>query len=427
MIDLLSMGTGARAMFMTALFLLTTFDLCLIPNIFLREYKPLTKIFTVLMNILGFAQCVILITGLNALFCLREIPSLSRTFLENAEYTLIFIIVNLSYLVFITVGESRYRKNTVSTASIKEGFDFLPTGLCFYKPNGTVQLVNHKMNELSYIITGEELQNANLFWQVLCSGEVSSGVHRISEGDNPVFRLKDGTVYTFAKEKVEKIFQITATDTTNLHTLTNRLQDKNDELEEMNYRLRKYGETVDETTRARERLETKIRIHSEMGQALLATRYCLYHTDADYKPVINAWKRNIAVLRTETEPSTNTDLLESLVKIAESAGVSVEIKGSLPEDNIAAEQLTYAATEALTNAVRHAEATTLYVDFSETEDFCLARYTNDGTVPKEKIREGGGLSSLRIKIERFGGEMEIESLPRFVLTVKLPKEVNRYV
>ncbi len=426
MIDLLALSTYFQAIFMTALFLTSTFNICCIPNLFLREYNLITKLFTFSFNIASFALCVFLTTGLHATFNNKRVPYISGLLAGNSEYILIFLLCNLGFLVYIAVGEYRYRKNTVSTASIKESFDHLPTGLCFSKANGTVQLVNHKMNELSYLITGEELQNANLFWRILCNGEIMPAVQRISEDKQPEFRLKDGTVYTFAREKVEKVFQITATDTTSLHKLKNRLQDNNDELEEMNVRLQLYGETVDETTRARERLETKIRIHSELGQALLATRHCLHQSDAELQPILNAWKRNIAVLRTEAEPSQNTELLQALIEIAESAGVSVEISGEMPEMENIGSLLTSAATEALTNAVRHAEATTLFVEFSESEDYYSARYTNDGDAPSGEIREGGGLGSLRSKIERFGGEMEIISLPRFILTVKIPKEVNRF-
>ena len=119
--------------------------------------------------------------------------------------------------------------------------------------------------------------------------------------------------------------------------------------------------------------------------------------------------------------------MQSLIEIAEFAGVQVEIKGTMPCDNIIAELLTSAATEALTNAVRHAEATTLFVEISEFDEYYCATYSNDGNAPTDEIREGGGLGSLRKKIERFEGEMEIQSSPQFLLTVKLPKEVNRYV
>ena len=282
------------------------------------------------------------------------------------------------------------------------------------------------MNELGYILTGEEIQNANKFWKALVNGDVLPDVHRITDSKQPEYRLSDKTVYTFKREKVENVFQITATDTTSLHKLTNRLRMNNEELEEMNARLRHYGETVDETTRARERLETKIRIHSELGQALLATRHTLSLPDADFQPIISTWNRNIAVLRTEAEPSQSSGLLNTLIDIAKSAGVTVEISGEFPMNDMTGSILTSAATEALTNAVIHADAKTLFVEFYETDDGYCARYTNDGNQPTDEIHEGGGLGSLRSKIERLGGNMEIQSVPQFVMTVQMPKEVNYF-
>jgi signal transduction histidine kinase len=81
-----------------------------------------------------------------------------------------------------------------------------------------------------------------------------------------------------------------------------------------------------------------------------------------------------------------------------------------------------AAAEALTNAISHAEARTLYIQFSQTYECYTARYTNDGTVPKSVvIKEGGGLSSLRKKIENEGGIMTVTGSPRFVLTISFLK------
>lgn len=426
MIDLLNAEDYIQLSVMSVLFLVSVINVCCVPNLFLRDYKPAAKILTAAFNLTAFGCLVVLTTGINAQLKNRGIPHLSKLFLENAEYSLLLIVLNCVFLAFLIIGELHYRKNSVSSRSVKESFDHLPTGLCFSKANGTVQLLNHKMNELGYILTGEEIQNANTFWRTLINGNVQPEVQQINKSKEPVYRLADGSIYTFKREKLENVFQITATDTTSLYKLTNRLIDNNEELEEMNARLRIYGETVDETTRARERLETKIRIHGELGQALLATRHCLHQTDADFQPVINVWKRNIAVLRTEAEPSQSTDLLQSLIQIAESAGVSVELSGNMPENENIASLLTSAATEALTNAVRHAEASTLYVEFSESEDYYSARYTNNGVVPSGEIREGGGLTSLRSKIERLGGSMEIKSSPQFAMIVIMPKEMNLF-
>ena len=44
-----------------------------------------------------------------------------------------------------------------------------------------------------------------------------------------------------------------------------------------------------------------------------------------------------------------------------------------------------------------------------------------GKIPERQIVEGGGLSTLRRRIERAGGRMVVQSFPKFQLTVTVPK------
>ena len=52
--------------------------------------------------------------------------------------------------------------------------------------------------------------------------------------------------------------------------------------------------------------------------------------------------------------------------------------------------------------------------------------TNNGKPPREAVREGGGLSTLRCRVERAGGTMTIQSFPVFELTVTVPKGKEGY-
>ena len=47
--------------------------------------------------------------------------------------------------------------------------------------------------------------------------------------------------------------------------------------------------------------------------------------------------------------------------------------------------------------------------------------TNDGEKPKGEIIEGGGLSGLRLLVERENGTMIIHSAPQFELIIELPQ------
>ena len=49
------------------------------------------------------------------------------------------------------------------------------------------------------------------------------------------------------------------------------------------------------------------------------------------------------------------------------------------------------------------------------------KFTNTGTKPGRNISEGGGLSSLRARLEAMGCSMKTETKPQFQLTVVLPE------
>ena len=175
-----------------------------------------------------------------------------------------------------------------------------------------------------------------------------------------------------------------------------------------------YGENVDELARAKERLETKVRIHGELGQALLATRRYLSDPNA-HQPPMDIWRRNIAMLRKEMEAKKEGDPLAILRKAAQSAGISLNIIGSLPDKAEYQQFFLTAASEAMTNAVFHANARILQIKLTENENGWQMIFSNDGIQPRKPIIEGGGLSSLRRKAEYIGAVMTVRSTPRFAV------------
>ena len=335
--------------------------------------------------------------------------------------TLPIIVVSLGLIIFAFFLENRSRKRVLSRGAIKESLDKLPTGLCFYNDNGRVILLNTVMSELSHKIFGEDLQNASLFWEKLQKGESSLDSINIKTGEDPSVILKDGKVWSFSNTKLKNMYQLVAIDVTELSKINEELILRNEELTEMNARLRKYGESVDELTRTRERIETKANIHRELGQALLITkRYLLDETDK-IEPPFEIWKKNVAVLKSEAEYKGEHNPYDLFLQAAESAGVKIQLEGLLPENKETLVLFVTAAVECLVNGVRHANATTLFIEITEDERQITARYTNDGALPTEEIIEGGGLSSLRYSTERLGGEMQVISCPRYELTITVPK------
>ena len=286
-------------------------------------------------------------------------------------------------------------RRQISPVSIKESCDHLPSALCFAYENGQPCLKNLKMDELSHLLTGEALLNANVFWETIES--------------QPIVTLPDGQTWSFARVRMSMagrtVYQITGTNITEEARLQRELEKDNLRLKDMNRRLRQYGQDVQAATREKEILHAKTRVHDEIGHALLQTR------------------QNTQLLLAKYADEQRTDAFEQLARAAQAIGVTIARSGAFPQEGTESAQLVEAAAhECLTNLVRHAGGTRLEIIGEKTASGWRVRYLNDGAVPSGPIVEGSGLTALRARTEAAGGAMEIIHAPRFELTLTLPEE-----
>ena len=304
-------------------------------------------------------------------------------------------------------------RRQLSPVSIKESCDHLPSALCFAWENGQPCLKNLKMDELSHLITGEALLNANDFWKTM---ELQ-----------PIVTLENGRTWSFERVQMEMngktVYQITGTDITEEARLQWELEKDNLRLKAMNRRLRQYGQDVQEATREKEILRAKTRIHDQIGHALLQTRQFLSGAQGDAESVCAAWRQNVRLLLGKYADEQHVDTFDQLARAACAIGVTIERRGILPAEGTENAQLAEtAAHECLTNLVRHAGGTRLEIIGEKTASGWRVRYLNDGSTPSGPIVEGSGLSALRTRTEAAGGKMDIEYAPRFELTLALPEE-----
>lgn len=338
----------------------------------------------------------------------------------------LYEIVLWIYTLKTILIETKIQKSEINKSTIKESADTLPMGLCFARLNGHPYLVNEKMNELSNLLQGRSLQNEMSFWNDLSEGNFLDNIKILSSDQMPSICLDDGTIWVFRQEIIEvqghQVIQLTATDSTKLYELYEKLQTKNQDLNMINQKLLKYEEHVEELSKAQERLALKVRIHDSIGQNLIATKYfLLQQQDSNAIPqILNKWYQSVAMLRQEIEEEETTDVFQYLMDAAGSAGVKIVLKGKLPQTTKIQEMIVAAGAEALTNAVRHAKADTLWINIRETEYTYVIEFKNEQN-QNHQITEGGGLSSLRKRLEHMGGNMEIIADTDFVLKIMLPK------
>ena len=311
-------------------------------------------------------------------------------------------------------------------SSVKESFDNLPSGICFYEESGLLRLANVQIKELCFKITGKPLLSGAEFWNALTAGQPILPNERVASDKTPMIKTDDGKVYSFERIGHEtdgkKVYEIVATDITRKYELSEALSKKNKELAAMNRRMRAYGENIQKLTSEKETLNAKIRIHDELGKLLLSTRKSLSEdlTPEAKRELLSAWKTDILAIGSAKAEKV-TDTYGGLYAAAKSVGVTLKITGKKPDEKNLKKIVVTASIECITNTVKHAKGNAVNVTLTEEGLFLKIAVTNNGEPPKTTIKEGGGFSSLRQLVEREGGTMTIKSRPCFLLEITLPK------
>lgn len=324
MITFFDLTPTMRTVFSALFFLSLCGGIYLISTIF-RRWHSFSRILIPVFTLANGIMAILYLTEIHAGKQSKVTPQFVTDFCRLPLIVPILLLAgSIVFYICVLIRRRRYRKKYLTRSSIKEGIDKISSGLCFYHENGRIMLVNHRMYQLCHTIVGRDLQNAALFREILTKGEVVSGVTRLTDGFNPVFRLHDGFVWTFSQKEIGDIIQLSASDFTKLQEITDELQEKNVYLAALNKRLKKYGENVDKLTRARERLEVKARIHRDLGQALLASRRFLLSEEESHPETLKIWRDNIAMLRMEAKAKEDEAPMEMLSRMISATGVNCE-------------------------------------------------------------------------------------------------------
>jgi len=107
------------------------------------------------------------------------------------------------------------------------------------------------------------------------------------------------------------------------------------------------------------------------------------------------------------------------------AGVALACETPLPQLHATEETvLCLAVREAVTNIVRHAEATHCRIRFTTSGDgYHSLVISDDGAQPK--LHEGNGLRGMRERVQSLGGRLSITTDPGVTLLIELPQTAPR--
>lgn len=316
-------------------------------------------------------------------------------------------------------------KSSLSRDSVKTAVDELHSGILFCKRNGKILLINTRMQRLMISLYGEIFRDGKAFWKKLSMGEAANGCTAKRLDDKTVFVLPDGKVWLFTKCYIyvsgTRYVQVSAADVTEQWNLTRRLTGLRSQLQGRRAELKEMIENIRQLCREEEMLKIRSRFHDVLGQRLaLLFRSFREGLEPDEKLLYDFANGLPDELHGRDSVITAEDRLKTLVSMMKGIGVTLNVRGRLPQNESLAWLSADIITEATTNSVRHGMASEIYVDLDRSGGGVEICVTDNGIPPKGPITEGGGLSSIRSKVRLFDGCMTARADPNFTLYISIP-------
>ena len=325
-----------------------------------------------------------------------------------------------SLLLALVVFLLDERRKGLSLSSYQDAFDEMEMGVCFYDEEGVSLLTNRYIASFSSEYMGEDLYSAPIFLSKLKSGKWKG--KEVEEENGTVYLAEDGEAYSLREFELKiegkKVHEAVLYPITRLYRLAKEKEKSNEKLEQSNAKLRLLGKEIASLRREEENLFARKRIHDDLGGLLIYAQSMLKKelSEEEREEFLSSLEEKARRALDLKEKEEEAPLLQELVKAGKDVGIKVAIRG----ESQGKEKLIYeAALECLLNAYRHAKAKNMEILISEEGGRDVLRISNDGFPPSGPFALGSGLSALKDLVERKGGEMAIETSPKFVLTIRM--------
>ncbi|MDD6468816.1 MAG: hypothetical protein PUF99_02790 [Bacilli bacterium] len=391
---------------------------------YIRKHKIYLFIISIITSIFNSIISYLLILTLNDISSDSKVNEVVNLLNDLPFYIYIILgIISCSLSIYLLVENILFNKRFLSLNSLKQSFDNLPLGICLYFKNGLPCLCNIKINEYSKLLTNQIVNNGNNLFETLSKCKISF----LDNNDENSFIIKINENLYFSVNKnhlfVENqtLITLTVIDITTEYKLMLYLKDKNNQLRKFNEYLKEYNNNIVNHIRKKEILNTKMKIHKELGQLLIMSKKEMGNNiDFEKKIKIKNEINNYLDRFLLNDFTNKGDGLKELKKIASDLQVDLIIKGKIKLNETNNRILCLAINECLTNTIVHAHGDKIFVHIKEDEaNHIEISITNNGIAPTIEIKEGGGLSFLRSIVEENGASMIINSFPNFELKIRI--------
>jgi two-component system sensor histidine kinase UhpB len=188
-----------------------------------------------------------------------------------------------------------------------------------------------------------------------------------------------------------------------------------------------------------ERLRIARELHDEIGQTLTAVALRAEHRAqqagnehpefAELAGIVQQSLADVRRISLELRPGAldQLGLINALISLCARVEtespmrVKRDLAGPIPELPRDVELAVYRiAQEALTNVMRHSEASEVQVALACTDDQLVLSVTDNGHGMPEDVREGGGLTGMRERAMLIGADLDVSTNAGVSVTLRLP-------
>lgn len=297
--------------------------------------------------------------------------------------------------------------------SLSTIFDALPNAILIFNKKGKILLINKSMTTLmtTLSINAKELINF----------KIENAVLLMSYDNVHIYRLKNNEVWKFIIEKIPQLSgtsQLTATDISDNWELIEKLKFDNELLAEKSNQIKNTLENIKQISRVEEELETKIRIHDNLGQKITFLLHNLRQgRSIDYESLTSISSILESTIRGKQELDVESEyrLLKNALM---NMDIALNMHGNFPKNEKLAKIYMDIINEATSNAIRHGFSKQIDIEFTEENNISRLKIINTGFSNKE-FSEGSGIKSMRKKIMKLNGEFNITISP-FCINIKVP-------
>ena len=266
--------------------------------------------------------------------------------------------------------------------------------------------------------------------KVLTNSAMNKILERINIKDNYIKNINKKNIEKTGEDyilKVDENFylfninqnEIIAFDVTEEYELQCKLNKQNEKIMQNNKELIDSIENIEKYEKEKNLLELKNKYHDLLGQNLSILQQYLNRPNIA-KDNLEEIKYLIKEMFIDIkEIKSSKDKLNELIEIHNKSGTKILLEGKLPQNEEKAIAFFEIIREAVTNAIRHANSTEVYIKIKDDTEHTKMTIRNNGKKPKAEIIENEGIKGMRRKIAQIGGKIEIITKPEFLINIEI--------